>query len=146
MSVECEICGKVFNDSAKGYKAHWYYKAHKNTCFTKFKKKQRKFIKDYSQNASDIEINRLYEFIKNPELFNSKPEKINQCIRITNESPQSDIYHEEPIPDRPKSNDTISSNESEIETENFYYEGFNYGVDKKDRDKDQWNEYKLIYD
>jgi hypothetical protein len=69
MVVSCDICGKTFNKTSKGYKAEWYLKSHKNNCFRVFKKKQRKFIKDFSINASDIEINRVYMFLQNQEQY-----------------------------------------------------------------------------
>tara|TARA_R100001440_G_scaffold6855_1_gene13834 strand:- start:713 stop:1198 length:486 start_codon:yes stop_codon:yes gene_type:complete len=161
MNYSCEICGKEFKENGQKYRPKYQLNEHKKTCFTKFKKKQRRFIKDYSQNASDIEINRLYEFIKNPNSFYPKQQQEQeqpQCTRILTESPKSDIYDEESIPERPSSNDSISTNNSEIETESFYYDGYTYDVDKKnrvyDRDgnkigyryKDQWSEYRLVYD
>ena len=76
MVIQCEICGKEFRDNSKGYKAEWFLNAHRNTCFRVYKKKQRKFIKDFTQNASDIEINRAYLFLQNPEQYineNYKP-------------------------------------------------------------------------
>jgi len=90
MVSQCEICGKVFRDTSKGYKSEWYLKSHKNTCFRVFKKKQRKFIKDFSQNASDLEINRAYLFLKNPELYLKENMKIIEKEIVRQQSPISE--------------------------------------------------------
>ena len=136
MSIECEICGKVFNDSAKGYKAHWYYKAHKNTCFTKYKKKQRRFIKEFSQNATDLEINRLYQFIKNTKQFlfseTSSPSPSPSPSPITMNISNIDDEDLE----RPASNTSNYSTSSECDE--WKYENTNYLVDNKNRVSDEY--------
>ena len=76
MNYSCEICGKEFKENGQKYRPKYQLNEHKKTCFTKFKKKQRRFIKEYSQNATDIEINRAYLFLQNPEQYineNYKP-------------------------------------------------------------------------
>ena len=139
MSIECEICGKVFNDTPKGYKAHWYYKAHKKNCFTKYKKKQRRFIKEYSQNATDIEINRLYQFIKNTKQFlfseTSSPSPSPSPSPITMNISNIDDEDLE----RPASNTSNYSTSSECDE--WKYDNINYLVDNKNRVSDEYGNY-----
>ncbi len=98
-TLKCEICGKEFRDTPKGYKAEYYLSAHRNTCFRQFKKKQRRYIRDYALNATDLEINRAYLFLQNPEQYinenYSKPSARKTPSPIT----RQDCSSEEPVSD-----------------------------------------------
>ena len=139
MSIECEICGKVFNDTPKGYKAHWYYKAHKKNCFTKYKKKQRRFIKEYSQNATDIEINRLYQFIKNPKLSPTPSPTTTPSPSSSSSSSSITMNIDEEDLERPESNTSNYSTSSECDE--WKYDNINYLVDNKNRVSDEYGNY-----
>jgi len=171
--IECEVCGKVFTNSAKGYKAEYYLKTHRKTCITKFKKKQLRECKDWLMNkATEIDINRLYLYIKNPNqsVINIEPplppEQFRDYSPIRSVSPISKCsdtsenifpFHKEDL-ERPASNTSVSSNASTI-YEDWKYEHQNYIVNDKGvvydefdnivgvRKMDDFNgEYKLIMD
>lgn len=111
MVIQCEICNKVFNNSPKGYKAEYYLAEHKKNCFRLLKKKQRKWLKEYSQNATDLEINRAYIMLQNPEkYFNENIKRIEKEIKKQISTSDSDsetdednncIYEKEYLHDSP---------------------------------------------
>lgn len=126
-SITCETCGKVFNDSKAGYKAIYYYKAHQSTCWSKFKKKQRKFIKDFAINASDEKINKLYEIMKDMDSYKYLENTQPKCIVI--EKPQQRTLElDKEDEERP---DSCVSTASSI-YEEWRYENNNYFVSDKD--------------
>ena len=130
-SVTCEICNKTFLDSDKGYKAKYYYEKHKINCFRLFNKKKRKIIKEFSLNANDYQINRVYEFIKNPQDFYTKvlsPEPISMSIR--NLSPKQPSPSPSPTP--PPSCSTAS------DLDEWDYQNVCYFVDNKNRVCDEY--------
>jgi hypothetical protein len=147
-SITCENCGKVFKDSKAGYKAIYYYKAHQSTCITKFRKKQRKFIRDFATNASDYEIHKLYEIMKDMDKYQFKD------TQTTEEPEQKRLeLDKEKYEERP---DSAVSNASSI-YEEWRFENNNYIVSDKDIVYDEYenqvgyrqmndfsNEYELI--
>lgn len=125
-SVTCEICNKKFTDIGQKYKPKYQLNEHKKNCFRIFNKKKRKTIKDFSLNANDVQINRVYEFIKNPQDFYTKvltPETISMTIRTI--SPIS-----EPSP--PPSCSTTS------DLDEWDYQNVHYFVDNKNRVVDEY--------
>ncbi len=125
-SITCENCGKVFSDSAKGYKAIYYFKAHQSTCWSKFQKKQRKFIKDFAINASDAKINKLYNIMQDMDSYEYNEDKP-KCIVI--EKPQQRTLElDKDDEERP---DSSVSTASSI-YEDWRFEKNNYKVSDKD--------------
>ena len=118
-------------------------KQHKKNCFRIFKKKQRLFIKDFSINASDIEINRVYMFLQNQEQYIEENMPI-----INNPNPSLNSKNLEILSnvdtdsDRPQSNTSVRSCESVSTASNldeWDYENIKYFLDNKNRVYDEFN-------
>ncbi len=137
-SVTCEICNKTFTDTGQRYKPKYQLNEHKKNCFRIFKKKQRRVCKDWLNNlANDIDINRLYMYIQNPNndlhdndlhVFNKilSPEPISMTIR--NLSPKQPS----PSPSPPPSCSTAS------DLDEWDYQNVCYFVDNKNRVVDEY--------
>ncbi len=116
-TLKCEICGKGFSDTPKGYKAEYKLAAHRNTCFRQFKKKQRRYIRDYALNATDIEINTAYLFITNREQYLAENYSRSQAQRPT--TPQPPPVEQSQTPSPEPSEDSSCEYEKEYLTDEF---------------------------
>jgi hypothetical protein len=143
MVVVCDICGKHFEDRGQKFRPINQMKQHKKNCFRIFKKKQRLFIKDFSINASDIEINRVYMFLQNQEQYIEENMPI-----INNPNPNLNSKNLEILSnvdtdsDRPASNTSVRSIDSvstSSELDDWNYQNIQYFLDNKNRVYDEYN-------
>lgn len=94
--IECEICGKKFYDRGQKYKPQYQLTEHRKSCMRLFKKKQFRECKDWLLNrATELDINRLYLYIKNPNegIIIDKP------ITPEPEITRQDVSSAEPVSD-----------------------------------------------
>jgi len=147
MVVICDICGKHFEDRGQKFKPINQMKQHKKNCFRIFKKKQRIFIKNFSINASDIEINRVYMFLQNQEQYLQENIPIinndNQFKNLSPISKSEDILSNvDTDSDRPPSNTSVRSFNSvstSSELDSWDYENIQYFLDNKNRVYDEYD-------
>ena len=139
MVVICDICGKHFEDRGQKFKPINQMKQHKKNCFRIFKKKQRIFIKNFSINASDIEINRVYMFLQNQEQYLQQAE---QSIPSPISKSEEILSNVDTDSDRPASNTSVRSFNSvstSSELDSWDYENIQYFLDNKNRVYDEYD-------
>jgi len=115
--LKCEVCEKEFIDRGQKYKPQYQLNEHRKTCFNKFKKKQKAFIKNWVANiGTDIEINRVYQFIKNPDSFFQKLESEPRNMKDDFKEPISN-----PSSPEPEIDEELEFNNDEVEYEKEYF-------------------------